>query len=163
MDTKDPFVSLRADVGHALWAGIRLRPEVDIQFRLEPFSKESRRITARLVNPTGVLFARFVTGCLFTMGDLGSDYEHLESLGADLMAITRHIEGISANMENGGGVMLRIRIAGDFQFFRLFADEPGQPHIERWDWFIDPSVTHGDGVPIHVPQLVRELQRLAIA
>lgn len=162
MDKKDPFVSLRTDMGHALWTGIRLRPETDIQFRLDPFANGCRLIRVRLVKPDGSI-AALVTGSSFEMNTLGKDHERLESLSADLVVITRCISKIAASMESDGGALLRITIMDEEQLFRLFAKEPDRPQIDRWDWFQDPSAVTGDGTPIHVPQPVADLCRQAAA
>ncbi len=161
-DKKDLFVSLRADMGHALWTGIRLRPETDIQFRLDPFSNGCRLIRVRLVKPDGSS-AAFTTGSSFEMSSLGKDHERLESIGADLVVITRCISRIAANMEPDGGVLLRVTIMDEEQLFRLYAKEPDMPQINRFDWFQDPSAMVADDVPIHVPRPVGELRQQAAA
>ncbi len=160
MDKKDPFVSLRRDMGHALWTGIRLRPETDIQFRLDPFANGCRLIRVRLVKPDGGI-AAFTTGSSFEMSSLGKDHERLESISADLVVITRCVSKIAASMEPDGGVLLRVTIMDDEQLFRLYAKEPDMPQIDRWDWFQDPTAVIANDVPIHVPCPVSGLQQQA--
>lgn len=161
MDKKDPFVSLRADMGHALWTGIRLRPETDIQFRLDPFSNGCRLIRVCLVRSDGRR-AAFTTGSSFEMESLGKDHARLESIGADLVVITRCVSKIAANMEPDGGVLLRVSIMDEEQLFRLYAKEPDMPQIDRWDWFQDPTEVSADA-PIHIPCPVSRLQQQAAA
>lgn len=162
LDKKDFFVSLRREMPSALWTGIRLRPEIDIQFRLEMFSGQSRLIRLRLIKPDGTT-AAFVTGSSFEMSALGKDCERLETLGADLVSVTRCISRIAANMEPDGGVLLRVTIMDEEQLFRLYAKEPDMPQIDRFDWFQDPSAMVIDDVPIHVPRPVGELRQQATA
>lgn len=164
LDKKDPFVSLRADMGHALWTGIQLRPETDIQFRLDPFSNGCRLIRLRLVKRDGRT-ALFTTGSSFEMSALGKDFERLETLAADLIAITRCVTSIRSSMASHNDMLLAISIMDDEQLFRLYANEPGQSRIERWDWFANPdqpSSAYGD-IPIHVPRLVADLSQQAAA
>jgi hypothetical protein len=160
LDKKDLYVSLRREMPFALWTGIRLRPEVDIQFRIEMFSGQSRLIRLRLIKPDGTA-AAFVTGSSFEMSALGKDCERLETLGADLVSVTRCVSRIAANMEPDGGVLLRVTIMDEEQLFRLYAKEPDMPQIDRWDWFQDPTAVIANGVPIHVPCPVSSLQQQA--
>ncbi|MFZ1626206.1 MAG: hypothetical protein WAT81_00195 [Candidatus Moraniibacteriota bacterium] len=145
-------------MGHALWRGIRLRPEVDMQFRLDPFANGCRLIRVRLVKPDGSIVT-FTTGSSFGMSTLGKDHERLENIGAELVVITRYVSQIEANMESDGGVLLHIRIMDDQQLFRLYAKEPDRSPVDRWDWFVDPNVVYANGVPIHVPRPVNDEPR----
>lgn len=161
MDKKDPFVSLRRNMGHTLWTGIRLRSETDIQFRLDPFANGCRLIRLRLVKPDGSTVA-FTTGSSFEMSVLGKDYERLESIGADLVVITRCVGKIAASMESDGGVLLRVTIMDEEQLFRLYAKEPDMPQINRWDWFQDPAaIIVNNSAPIYVPCPVSGFQQAA--
>ncbi len=164
IDKKDPCISLRSDMGHVLWTGIQLRPEADIQFRLEPFSNGCRLIRLRLVRPDGKV-AVFTTGSSFEMNVLGKDFERLETLGADLVAITRCVTNIRSSMASQSDMLLGLTIMDDEQLFRLYTNEPGQPRIERWDWFADPEQSSGvyGNIPIHVPRPVADLSRQAAA
>lgn len=155
MMTENASVSLRANMGHALWTGIWLQPDTDIEFRLEPFLQSCRLIRLRLVKPDGSGVS-LATGSSFEMSTLGRDCEHLETLGADLVTITRCVSRIAASMEPDGGVLLRVTILDDEQLFRLYAKEPGRCQVDRWEWFQDPCIVYANGVPIHVPRLVND-------
>ena len=154
----DSFVSLRSDMGHVLWRGIRLRPEVDMQFRLDSFSNECRLIRVGLVKPDGSIVT-FTTGSSFDISTLGKDHERLETIGSDLVVITCYVSQIEANMESDGGVLLRIHIMDDQQLFRLYAKEPDRSPVDRWDWFVDPNREYANGIPIHVPRPVNDEPR----
>ena len=159
MRKNDFFVSLRRDMPHVLWSGIQLRPEADLQFRLELFSGECRLIRLQLVRADGASVA-LVTGSSFEMGSLGKDHERLETLAADLVVITRCVSKIWANMEPDGGVLLHLDVLGNEQLFKLYAREDGHLIVDRWDWFVDPTLVVGS-IPIHVARPICESAQLA--
>lgn len=153
---KEDLISLRRDMGHVLWSGLRLQDGVDIEFRIRRYGEHtiSRLISVKLVK--GDRAVDLVTGGLFEMDALGADYTRLESLGAELAVISRLTDGIQASMD-GTGVLLRVDIQGIDCRFMLYAEQEGRLFVDRFEWFVDPSEMVLGGVPIHQPHPVAQL------
>ena len=93
-----------------------------------------------------------VTGSTFEMSMLGDDNsQSTRGLSHELVAITRNVSRISANMERDGGVLLRLQIRGEEQLFRLCVDTPGRLRVILWDWFQDPARPTTDGSSLALP------------
>lgn len=129
---KDPFISLRADMSHALWSGPQLQPEVDIRFHIEPIRSVDglRIIRATMVRP-GIVIS-LDPRREFDITALGSDYANLESRGAEMMVVSRHITDIRAAVKENG-IELVMQLSEQPQVFWLAAGIEG-----RWDWFVNP-------------------------
>lgn len=143
--------SLRRDMAHVQWVGIRLLPTVDLEFSLQSYCKEVRLILLQLVNESAGMSVDLATGSTFEMSMLGDDNSQSRDLAHELAAITRNVGRISASMEHDGGALLRLQIRGEEQLFRLHADRPGRLRVILWDWFQDPARPTADGSSLALP------------
>ncbi len=163
---KEAVVTLFRDIPHATYSGIRPQPGVDIEFRLERFHGEARIIRARLVRvgTDPVESFDFVTGGSFEMSTLGRDYEHLETLGAELTSIAGFVERISIAIEPDRSALMRMLINGDEQLFKIYVREPEREFFSCWDWFADPNQPNGIYAdPLHVARPISEVAKVLAA
>lgn len=129
MNKDDSFVSLRRDMGHVLWSGLSLHQEVDVRFVMERRSS-TRLIRAYMTRPGHSIDLNTLRE--LSIAALSSDYANLETEGAEMMVVARHIGRARASVVENC-IELVLELPEQPQHFLLNAGIEG-----RWDWFLNP-------------------------
>lgn len=156
MNKKDPFVSLRRDMGHALWSGLQLHPGVDIRFTMERIrSVAGLRIIRAIMFLRPGIIASLDSRREFDINVLGDDYADLETPEAEMMVVSRHVTDIRASVKENG-IELVLELPEQPQVFSLAAGIEG-----RWDWFVNPREMSEVATVLFTPRRVSDFPQQA--
>ncbi len=155
MNKIDAFVSLRRDMGHVLWSGLQLQPEVDIRFTMERIRTiDGLRVIRAIMSRPGVV-TNLDSRRDFDLSALGNDYDNLETPEAEMMVASNHVTDIRASVKDTG-IELVLQLPEQPQVFWLAAGIEG-----RWDWFVNPRELPDVAAALSASRRVSDFQRQA--